>query len=320
MKKRGLSILIALLMVAIIVVIIIDYTSQQPDKLGTNPYEFNVDDYRAVDPALITYRETRNFPVRGYQPEGIHIKDGIIWLTGNEVLQAVTTGGVQQLKTDIDGTGTCIHATENAVFIGFTDHVKKYSLEGELIATWEVPGVKCVFTSLAANDQVLYVADAGNRRVLRYSFDGELLGAFRGKSESAAGHGFIIPSACFDLVVNSYDELWVVNTGKHAIENYSNDGRMRGFWQKGSMTIDGFAGCCNPAELAVLSDGSFVTSEKGLVRIKVYDSSGELQGVVAAPDKFIEDGKAPEVAVDKNDIIYALDFDKSMIRVFEKIL
>jgi len=175
MKKRGLSILIALLMVAIIVVIIIDYTSQQPDKLGTNPYEFNVDDYRVVDPALITYRETRNFPVRGYQPEGIHIKDGIIWLTGNEVLQAVTTGGVQQLKTDIDGTGTCIHATENAVFIGFTDHVKKYSLEGELIATWEVPGVKCVFTSLAANDQVLYVADAGNRTQRLFRPGGEQL-------------------------------------------------------------------------------------------------------------------------------------------------
>ncbi|MEX0982631.1 MAG: hypothetical protein WD577_03135 [Bacteroidales bacterium] len=318
MRKRGLSILIALFMVAIIVVIIADYVSQQPDKLGVNPYEFNVDEYRAVDTALITYRETKNFPVRGYKAEGMHIRDGVIWLTGNEVLQAVTTEGVQLLKTAIDGTGTCIHATDKAVFIGFGDHLKKYSREGELTATWEVPGKKCVFTSMAANDQMLYVADAGNRRVLRYGFDGELLGEFKGKSESAAGHGFILPSACFDLVVNSYDELWVVNTGKHAIENYSNDGKMRGFWQKGSMTIEGFAGCCNPAELAVLSDGSFVTSEKGLVRIKVYDSSGELQGVVAAPDKFIKDGKAPEVAVDENDVIYALDFDKSTIRVFEK--
>ena len=318
MKKRGLSILIALLMVAIIGVIIADYVSQQPDKLGDNPYEYNVDEYKVVDPALITYRETKNFPVRGYKAEGMDIRDGVIWLTGNEVLQAVTTEGVQLLKTAIDGTGTCTHVTDEAVFIGFGDHVRKYSLEGELIAAWEVPGEKCVFTSLAANDQMLYVADAGNRRVLRYSFDGELLGEFKGKSEGAAGHGFIIPSGCFDLVVNSYDELWVVNTGKHAIENYSNDGKMRGFWQKGSMKIDGFAGCCNPAELAVLSDGSFVTSEKGLVRIKVYDSSGELQGVVAAPEKFVEDGKAPEVAVDDHDVIYALDFDRSMIRVFEK--
>jgi len=318
MKKRGLSILIALLMVVIIGVIIADYVSQQPDKLGDNPYEYNVDEYKVVDPALITYQETKNFPVRGYKAEGMHIRDGVIWLTGNEVLQAVTTNGVQLMKTRIEGTGTCIHATDKAVFIGFRDHVKKYSVEGDLIAAWEVPGEKCVFTSLAANEQMLYVADAGNRRVLRYGFDGELLGEFEGKSESAAGHGFIIPSGCFDLVVNSYNELWVVNTGKHAVENYSSDGKMRGFWQKGSMTVDGFAGCCNPAELAVLSDGSFVTSEKGLVRIKVYDGSGELQGVVAAPDKFIEDGKAPEVAVDDDDVIYALDFDKSMIRVFEK--
>lgn len=318
MKKQHFSIIITLIIIAIIAVIIIDYSSSRPDKLGENPYAYNIDQFKSVDPFMIAYKETRNFPVRGYLPGAIDVHNGVIWLTGEQVLQAVTTEGVQRLKAEIDGAGTCIHAAAGAVFVGFLDHIKKYSTEGDLIATWEVPGKNCVFTSVAAGENTLYVADAGNRRVLRYDFDGNLLGEFEGKAESDAGHGFIVPSAKFDLVVNSYGELWVVNPGKHAIENYSAGGQLRGFWQHSSMKIEGFTGCCNPAHIAVLDDGSFVTSEKGLVRIKVYDSSGELQSVVAPPEKFEEEGKAPEVAVDAAGRVYALDFDRKMIRVFEK--
>ena len=119
------------------------------------------------------------------------------------------------------------------------------------------------------------------------------------------------------MVVNSYGELWVVNPGKHAIENYTDDGEMRGFWENSSMSIEGFTGCCNPAEITSMEDGSFVTSEKGVVRIKIYDQSGQLKGVVAPPALFIEEGKAPEVCVDENNMIYALDFDRNIVRVFE---
>ncbi|MDA3822578.1 MAG: hypothetical protein PF450_08240, partial [Bacteroidales bacterium] len=175
-------------------------------------------------------------------------------------------------------------------------------------------------TSIAAGADLLYVADAGNRRVLMYDFDGGLKGEFTGQAESSAGHGFIVPSANFDLLVNSSGELWVVNPGKHAIENYDNDGNLLKFWQNISMKIEGFVGCCNPAEFAALPDGSFVTSEKGMVRIKIYDASGKMKSVVAAPEKFEEEGHAPEVTVDENGVVYALDFDRSMVRVFEKIV
>jgi hypothetical protein len=40
--------------------------------------------------------------------------------------------------------------------------------------------------------------------------------------------------------------------------------------------------------------------------------------VVAAPAKFKDEGEAPDVAVDNSGNIYALDFDKKMIRVFEQ--
>jgi hypothetical protein len=112
----------------------------------------------------------------------------------------------------------------------------------------------------------------------------------------------------------------VVNPGKHAIENYTDDGELRGYWESMSFEIDGFLGCCNPARITTLIDGSFVTSEKGVVRIKIYDQSGALKSVVAPPDLFKDEGeKAPEVCADENDIIYVLDFENDMVRVFEPI-
>jgi hypothetical protein len=93
---------------------------------------------------------------------------------------------------------------------------------------------------------------------------------------------------------------------------------MRGFWKKTTMDIDGFIGCCNPAQISVLADGSFITSEKGMVRIKIYDESGKLLSVVAPPSKFNNPGRAPEVDVDSEGLIYALDFDRMMIRIFKK--
>lgn len=318
MKNKSISFIVVLIIAAIIVVIVLDYSAKRPDRLGDNPYEYQFDEYKAVDTSLIGYRETKNFPVRGYKPGALDLYDNLLWIAGEQVLQVISPAGVQQMKTEIQGVPTCIEVNDQAVFIGFEDHIKKYSHEGALIAEWDSPGSKCVFTSLASAGEFLFVADAGNRRVLRYDSEGELLGQFEGKAESSAGHGFIVPSASFDLVVNSYDELWVVNPGRHALENYTYEGQLRGFWTAGSMNIEGFSGCCNPAHIAVMEDGSFVTSEKHMVRIKIYDSSGELKTVVAPPVKFLEEGQAPEVVVDENAVVYALDFDRNVIRIFEK--
>jgi len=318
MKNKSISFIVVLIIAAIIVVIVLDYSAKRPDRLGDNPYEYQFDEYKEVDTSLIGYRETKNFPVRGYRPVALDLYDNLLWIAGEQVLQVISPAGMQQMKTEIQGVPTCIEVNDQAVFIGFEDHVKKYSHAGALIAEWDSPGSKCVFTSLASTGEFLFVADAGNRRVLRYDPEGELLGQFEGKAESNAGHGFIVPSASFDLVVNSYGELWVVNPGRHALENYTYEGQLRGYWTAGSMNIEGFSGCCNPAHIAVKEDGSFVTSEKHMVRIKIYDSSGELNTVVAPPRKFLEEGQAPEVVVDENDVVYALDFDRSVIRIFEK--
>jgi hypothetical protein len=84
------------------------------------------------------------------------------------------------------------------------------------------------------------------------------------------------------------------------------------------MEIQGFSGCCNPSHFVILEDGSFVTSEKGLPRVKVYNRIGYLVSVVAPTEKFIEGTVGLDLAVDSAQKIYVLDPMQKLVRVFVK--
>ncbi len=319
MKKRSLTVVVLVIIGVVIGVIVIDFLNNRPDRRGQNPYALEVDKYKEVDEELISHKETRNFSLGVMIPSGMFYFKEKLFISGNSSMVVLALDGSPADMYETLPHSTCLVVDDQFVFIGFPTYVAKYSHSGELLQKWSDLGERAVITSLAVKGDRVYVADAGNRRVVIYSNEGELAGEFEGKSESEAGHGFIVPSANFDLAVNSYGELWVVNPGKHAIENYTDDGRLRGFWENASFEIDGFLGCCNPARITVMADGSFVTSEKGLVRIKIHDQSGKLISVVAPPSLFKEEGKAPDVCVDDKGVVYALDFDKDMVRVFEPI-
>jgi hypothetical protein len=85
------------------------------------------------------------------------------------------------------------------------------------------------------------------------------------------------------------------------------------------MQIEGFCGCCNPSHLAILADGSFVTSEKGLPRVKIYNRLGQLVSVVAGPEQFDDDAVGLDLAIDSDNKIFVLYPKKKTVRVYEKI-
>jgi hypothetical protein len=68
--------------------------------------------------------------------------------------------------------------------------------------------------------------------------------------------------------------------------------------------------------MAIRKDGSFVTSEKGLVRVKIYAPSGELVGVVAPAKDFEKGIHGLDLAVDSKDRILVLDPGTSTVRVY----
>jgi hypothetical protein len=317
MQKRMIYIFLGLIVVVIVAIVVADILGSRPEKRGENPFALNVDAYKGVDPELITYKETRNLKLQSNKYRGIAIADDEIFIIADNYLQVVDPMGKELKRVELDDSPRAITVSDDRIFIGFLRFVSSYTREGELISNFATIGDSAVLTSMAVHGEKLYVADAGNRQVISYTKDGEWISSFEGKREEDALHGFIIPSPYFDLVIND-EELWVVNPGMHALENYSESGALRGYWDKVSISVEGFCGCCNPAHIAVLPNGNFVTSEKGIVRIKVYEQSGNMTGVVAAPEKFTDDGLAPDIAVNSEGEVFALDFDRHMIRIFEE--
>ncbi|MFA6127942.1 MAG: hypothetical protein WC699_11595 [Bacteroidales bacterium] len=318
--NRKLIILVLLLLAGVIVgLVVIDLRNSRLDKRPDNPYEYSVDQFKSVDPALIRYEETIDFTFGDLDLRGIAFANNRLYLVEDFYLVIVSPEGKKLVKTELPESPICVTASSKGIFIGYKNHISQYTTDGMLVKNWEPLNDSAVITSLALADSLLFAADAGNRKVLKYRTDGTFSGSFNGKRDSADLHGFIIPSPYFELAVNPYGELWVVNPGMHAFENYSFDGTLREYWDKTGMTIDAFSGCCNPAQMAVMPNGSFVTAEKGMVRIKIHKASGELESVVAPAEMFGGGTYAPDLAVSPSGDIYALDYEKKMIRVFQLI-
>ena len=316
--QKKLIVFFLLLMAGIIVIVVVkDLLSNRPDKRPVNPYEYNIVKFKSVDSTKVHYIETKNIRLNVGNPKGIAYANKRLYIISDSVLQVITTGGKEIFETKLAASPSCITVTDKNIFIGFIDHLASYELTGKLISNWKPLDKRTILTSTAVKDNLLFAADAGNRRVVRYSIEGKYLDAFDGKSNKDDLHGFIVPSPCFDLAFNGDGELWVANPGKLALEQYQDTGTFRSFWSKEEDGIEGFWGCCNPAQIAFLPDGSFVTSEKKNVRIKIYKPSGEFDCVVAPNEKFANSEIAPDLAVTAEGDIYALDFDKKEIRLFQ---
>lgn len=317
-KNKNIAIFLFIIVIVVIIIIVADFSSSRPGKRGSNPYEYSIKEYSHVDENLIKYRETKQIKLTCEHAKGIACFGGKIFLIADNYLHVLNKSGQEDLKKDFKDTANTVFANNNLIIIGFKNYFITIDKSGKIISNSEFAGENSFFTSVNADEKYIYVADAGMRKILIYDHKGLKTGEFEGESGSSLMHGFIVPSPYFDLAINNTNELWVVNPGAHSIQNYRNDGSLVNFWEKSSLEIDGFSGCCNPAHFAFLPGGEFVTSEKGLVRIKVYDKSGNFKSVVAAPDRFKEGGKAPDIAVDENGEIIALDYDKKMIRIFKE--
>jgi len=318
MKNKGIVIFLIVLAVVIVAIIAGDYMSNKPDKTGPNPFEYNVDNFKTVDSTLIHFKETRNYRIAFETPTAITISGDKIYLAGDNKIQVILLDGNLLNEIGLTGMPQAVEVFGEKIFVAINNAVNMYTETGTLGITWPALTDSALITAIAASETSVFVADAGNRKVHKYNHDGQLLASFDGKAAEGELHGFIIPSPSFDIDFNPDGDLWVVNPGMHSLENYTEDGNLREHWNNTSMMTEGFSGCCNPAHFTFLPDGRFVTSEKGLVRVKTYKPSGEFDAVVAAPVKFTDEGKAPDIAVDAAGNVYTLDFDKKMIRVFEK--
>ena len=320
MNRKLVNFGLIVLAITIALIIAKDFIGKKAGKNIENPYEYNVDEFRKVDSTLILYRETASFPVNVSKPRGIAVSGAEIVVVAEKMLLKYDYSGKELFRKETPDTTECVTIDlNNEIWVGTRHSVALFDQGGTLLKRWNSFGDRSVITSLAVSGENVYVADAGNRIVYHCNTKGQILSKIGEKDEHLGIPGFVIPSPYFDLALDDSQLLWVVNPGRHTFENYNSDGSLRTSWGETSFKVEGFSGCCNPAHMAIANDNSFITSEKGMPRIKLYDQHGQFRGVVASPDMFeLNSAIAPDVAVDDQHRVIALDFERQQVRIFEK--
>lgn len=329
------GILIALaVVVAVAAVVRLDVLGKKGNRLGKG-FDYDIEELTRIDPNLILYEESGGAIETGLTASHAIAVDsrGSIYVAADRAIRKFSDRGVILGEIELAAEPGCLTVLADAtIYVGLKDHVEIYDAQGQRKGSWDSLGPDAHLTSIAVSDDNVFVADAGNRVVVRYDASGNLVDHI-GKKDSARNvPGFVIPSPYFDLAVSGDGLLRVVNPGRRRIEAYTFDGDLEFWWGAGSVAIEGFCGCCNPVNIALLPDGGYVTCEKGLVRVKVYNSEGEFAGVVAGPRQLVRDGESrvcdlPEecqaggfdVAVDPAGRVLVLDTIKNVVRIFTKI-
>jgi len=289
-------------------------------KRQDNPFEYNVDQFKEDDEKLYQYIELQQISIPMEDVFGITVtSDDHIAVSGpNSILVFGREGGILATIPTGASVRCLVEDEENNLYFGLTDHIEVYDRNHVKKAQWPSLGEKAWITSIAVTREDVYVADAGNRVVWQFDKSGKMKRKIGEKNESKEIPGFIIPSPFFDLAIDPDGFLWIVNPGRHTLENYTPEGDFRSSWGQFSMHIEGFCGCCNPSHILILEDGSFVTSEKGIVRVKVHNALGNLVSVVAGSHQFAEGSVGLDLAKDSDQRIYVLDPSRRAVRVFVK--
>ena len=290
------------------------------DDEKPNPFEYNIEYFKQYDPALNQYEEIKQIPITLQKLKGIAIgPNDDIYISAYQVYLVFDPEGNVVDTVNFGQPALCLSVDNNGdVYLGVTDHIQIYDKKGVQKSKWSSPKDNSLFTSIAVTSENVYVADAGNFVVWQYDKEGGLTRSIGVKDDKKDIPGFIIPSPYFDLAVDPDGFLWVANPGRLSMENYTSEGDLRSSWGKAGMGIDEFCGCCNPSHISILDDGSFVTSEKGIARVKVSNRLGNVVSVVAGPDQFTEGTVGLDLAVDSKNRIYVLDPSRNMVRIFEK--
>jgi hypothetical protein len=291
-----------------------------------NPFAYDVSQFEKTDPALVRYREIRRFPSPQPDPRRLALTpDGNLLLAASSSLIRFSPDGATLAELPLPAPPHCVAASpEGPLYVGFQDHVEVLDAKGQSQATWPAPKGRPWISALALGANDLFVADAGNRLVLRYDRSGKLTRTI-GKRDTARNvPGFVLPSPFLDVELHRDGLLRINNPGRHRVEAYTRDGEFELAWGKPSAAIDGFCGCCNPINLALLPDGRYLTCEKGLPRVKIYNLHGDFESVVAGAESFPEAARAAtgncvhgglDAVVDAQGRVFVLDVAAANIRV-----
>jgi hypothetical protein len=327
MKQKLMVGFSLLLLLTVLILIFRDLFTGVTTTPG-NPCDYNLEKLKSIDTSLIGFKEIRTYKPSLSRCNGIAVDSAsTIFIAGDKEVQIIDNSFHKIRSFPVDSIPHCIAVgNHQEIYLGMGNHVEESDIKGLKLKKWLALNSKGYITAMAVSGPYIYVADAVNRVVLKYNHDGHLVAQIGKKDKSRGIDSFVIPSMYFDVAIGPDNDLWIVNPGKHKIENFSADGELISSWGTTSIQLEGFAGCCNPVHFAVLPDGNFVTYEKGLDRIKLYDPTGKFVCVVAGPNKINGNinyncsfgAAVNDIAVNPQGFVYVLDAQSNTVRIFGK--
>lgn len=295
-----------------------------------NPFAYDVSRFVATDPKLIRYEQKRTFATPQRSPRALALgANGNLFIGAGKSVSEVKPDGSLVSEFSVAEEVRCLAVASDAIYVGSRERFEVFNLKGQRQTAWEKPAPKSYFTSIAVGANDVFVADAGQRLVLRFDRSGKLVSRLGERNKERNIPGFIVPSPFFAVRLAKDGLLRVTNPGRHRVEVYTTDGDFEQSWGKPGAAIEHFCGCCNPTNLALLSDGRVVTFEKGIPRVKVHGADGAFESVVAGAESFAENAKVCgpndctlgglDGVADAEGRIYILDFVAANVRVMERI-
>ncbi|MCY3024258.1 MAG: NHL repeat-containing protein [Planctomycetota bacterium] len=313
--------LILIGVVAVVAVASVLITSQT--RVGgamIRAFFYDMKPLRQTDPALISYDEQTRIKTGFEKVFGMALRPGgSVLVAGDYAVRMFAPDGQLSSEMKFADTPRCVAVdTDGTLYVGFQEHVEVLDATGARKAAWASFGTTATLTAIALTPDAVFVADAGNRIVHQCDRTGKVTAPIGRKDDARNIPGLVVPSPYLDVAPGPGGLLYVTNPGRHRIEAYTPSGDLETFWGKPSMQVQGFCGCCNPVSFAPRPTGGFVTSEKGIARVKMLDAEGKLECVVAAPDLFGEDAFGVVVRLDDQGRVYVLDNGTRTVRIFSK--
>lgn len=331
-KLAGQLLIFGILTLAIVAALVASLRISRTRQGGSGlsrEYKYDLSAMARTDPKLILFSEVGQAVPTGLTKSHALVadRDGALHVVGDRAVKVFPAQGSPRTVA-LNFEPRCLAIAEGRYFLAAENRVVEAQFNGDVIKTWPALGPRSLITALVVDEGRVFIADAGERIVWCYDLQGTLQRRIGDKDPEHEILGFVVPTPYFDLALAPDGLLRVVNPGNHRVEAYTPRGDLALWWGAFGNSIEAFTGCCNPVSIAVLSDGRVVACEKGLVRVKLYETDGEFLGVVAGTEQLVE-GQATicetpaqcrtggfDIAVDRNDRVIVLDTVKNVLRTF----
>ncbi|MCL2304050.1 MAG: hypothetical protein FWC43_01755 [Planctomycetaceae bacterium] len=273
-------------------------------KISFMPGTFQRYAYRKIPPKQVGYEPAGAILLPLEKPTCFALdSENRLYVGSHSEIVVFDLNGKKLSSFSLKDSPTCLEISRpdclfaNHLLVGFPNIVEVYEILADCIIgpkpifRWKLPGQAPYLKKIFADKDSLLLADAGGKGVYRINAEKEILlkiGFVQGEV-SEGFPGFNIPALPFlDIAKSPMEEIFfITNPGKHRIEAFTSSGDWipQRSWGSISVYCEGFCGCCNPSGLSCFPDGRFLTTEKYLSRVKVYDLAGVFQTVVATPEE-----------------------------------